>query len=1214
MTTAEHLNSITDRAKFEVIANAYLRERFPDLVNLIANGINLKGETVKGKPDSFTKLNSNHFVLVEHTTNDSNLEKKWLYNKAAYKGSRDINQISNGDLLAAIEQAATIRKDISDAIFTVYLTTNGPVNSELYIKTVAAGSAAEINVEIIELSAIVHFLDTNPSGQYLRKQYLHIDQELLSAELFQELQAKNIEQYRRESFIDPTLIIDHWQLSDLSQLLEASGKILTLVVADSGMGKTTLAYSILNLTIKEKHSALWIGPELVNLSTDPLNLVENAIKRLNEKIFFNEASKNLLLAENLLLVVDDINKADKPVAILNKLMSWSLNPDPDHNRQIRFLVPIWPKFFYEVSSWEQKAESFSYLQLEKPSEAQSRLLVEKGVKAANIDLTQAEINLLCETNGDDPLLMGLNIQLVKKAGNYVANQANQIIGDFVAKKVADACLLLEIPKFKQRLLLSQIGRAMVTNLKIHANYNDFLKWFNDTPEVITVIDKLATQQEIFLVKENGQFQFRHDRVRNYIIAEGLKTLLDDVQANLSLIAEPFFAEMLALALIENHSPGQDLSQIIEVNPEAIFNMLKYLQDENESAYFEIVLSVIDTWKNADTFPSYNQELMDGINWTLLYTDTKYINRITQDLPNERILNLASLRNGSAVGGINFLLSFSDFEPFWGNNLRDVIVSHSRAKHLTQLHAQIIRIIAAQQQAHPQIKSGIFLLIGYLKLSGLAGQMKALWEEDKNPDIYIYYLWSMINCANEVEKSLLSNCFDYFITLPKDKESEGPFGKTSKKNIAYWFSKCKWHLEDAQVRLLDGMNDEHSLLLSSFFGNIDHPLAIKRFVLGYGDKESRKQGEDYYGYSRQERWDFKETKYRLSNASLILLKSLWQDTTISDGARKLAFRYWGHNELIPEVIEYSSLVTPEDVILYEPATIRRVELGDSTAGAAFFLIIRRRRHYMRFLKYIWNEECKAFYNGFLSEKADRFANQEFSHDYVVFLTELPKSEAEELLITNWDIVKVDGFAVQSALYIASPKMLEMVAECVKNHPEPQKLFEHIDFIYFFGNANNYDISFDQLVALEPYIKFIDPMSLRWISEYCLKTGHKEWAYVKIYAYLNPDDKVYLKPDINDLLTEIGHFKKGDSRFQARNLLENFKRRSINKKMTLDVLRQLSLQDKSLEAFKLVAACLAITGNREDVQILDNYAGADVSEPNWKHLYESTEYAIKKRTAF
>jgi hypothetical protein len=245
MTLAEKIMKMTDRAQYERLANMVLRQKYPDLANLIAGGINEKGETVKGKLDAFILVADQHYILVEHTTNDSNLESKWLYDQRNYTGKKDKPDQPDGDLVKAIKEAAAIRQNVAYAIFTVYLTCNQAVSGELWTKVGAVAAAGQVSVELLELSVIGEHLNFDARGQFLRKIFFGIDYELLSKESFKEIQAKNLERYAIDTFIRPGDIETEAVQNVLKQSLEKSPEQLLLMLADSGIGKSTLCYAFM---------------------------------------------------------------------------------------------------------------------------------------------------------------------------------------------------------------------------------------------------------------------------------------------------------------------------------------------------------------------------------------------------------------------------------------------------------------------------------------------------------------------------------------------------------------------------------------------------------------------------------------------------------------------------------------------------------------------------------------------------------------------------------------------------------------------------------------------------------------------------------------------------------------------------------------------------------------------------------------------------------
>jgi len=369
MTTAEHVKAITDRALYEQLANAVLRRKFGHLSNLIVGGLNEKGETVKGKLDSFCSVDGNKFYIVENTTDDSNLERKWLYDKTTYTGRKPLNEIGNGDLLKVIERAKEIRLQIPSAKFTVYLTTNQSVDEELWEKVISCGHNNDVSVELLELSVISSFLDHDPHGQYLRKQFMGIDQELLPVEKVLEISHVNLKQYQAESFIDPGLIDKEWQLQELVDHYYKEQDLLTLIIADSGMGKSTLCYSLLDYLINYPQFGFRVKPELVFQANNVFHLIELFLLSYDNKLFVNDDFRTFFNEDELVIIVDDINHCINRTDVLDKLISWSMDMKKDpRDIDFRILCPIWPKYFQQIENLEKKRAGFNYFKLPVPDD------------------------------------------------------------------------------------------------------------------------------------------------------------------------------------------------------------------------------------------------------------------------------------------------------------------------------------------------------------------------------------------------------------------------------------------------------------------------------------------------------------------------------------------------------------------------------------------------------------------------------------------------------------------------------------------------------------------------------------------------------------------------------------------------------------------------------------------------------------------------------
>ena len=113
MTTAEALEKITDRGKFELLATSVLRQINTEYSSLVHTGMNSAGETVVSPVDGFCRLphsNPPHYIMVAHTTTErDDLNKKWLHDHSTVRPRKPTSSkpspADDGDLLKAGRQA-----------------------------------------------------------------------------------------------------------------------------------------------------------------------------------------------------------------------------------------------------------------------------------------------------------------------------------------------------------------------------------------------------------------------------------------------------------------------------------------------------------------------------------------------------------------------------------------------------------------------------------------------------------------------------------------------------------------------------------------------------------------------------------------------------------------------------------------------------------------------------------------------------------------------------------------------------------------------------------------------------------------------------------------------------------------------------------------------------------------------------------------------------
>jgi hypothetical protein len=235
--TSQALAAITDEGLFELLATAILREANPSYRSLVHPGVNVVGKTVKSPLDGICFVQGAdppHMIAVHHTTTArDDLEKKWLHDPSKARprtGSRPTAPA--GDLIKTSELVAEERIRTPNMRATLVLTTNEEP-SEALVRTVeAAGRDRGLEIDLWSRSRLSHFLDNQPAGQWIRRSFLNIEQELLSTELLHELSKKSLEIHSPPD--NPTA----WVPRALDTTLTTSlRRDVTFLMAGSGLGK-----------------------------------------------------------------------------------------------------------------------------------------------------------------------------------------------------------------------------------------------------------------------------------------------------------------------------------------------------------------------------------------------------------------------------------------------------------------------------------------------------------------------------------------------------------------------------------------------------------------------------------------------------------------------------------------------------------------------------------------------------------------------------------------------------------------------------------------------------------------------------------------------------------------------------------------------------------------------------------------------------------------
>ena len=259
--TRQRLAQVTDAGHFEKLATAVLREEDAHCRRLAHVGVNAEGKTVKSPVDGivYTSVNGlRHMLAVHHTTcRIGDLRRKWLTDP-------------DSDLPKTRDEVRAQRKMTPELGATLILTTNKEPRVQLIHDVETAGRKAGIEVKVWSGSALAHFLDVDPQGQWIRKTFLGVDPTRLSKELLGELSACSLDLAPLPD--DPERWVDREVDEKLRHPVEDR---IQFVLGDSGAGKSVACLKCLQQHVQAGEFGLVVTDEVLGTSLT----VEDAIER-----------------------------------------------------------------------------------------------------------------------------------------------------------------------------------------------------------------------------------------------------------------------------------------------------------------------------------------------------------------------------------------------------------------------------------------------------------------------------------------------------------------------------------------------------------------------------------------------------------------------------------------------------------------------------------------------------------------------------------------------------------------------------------------------------------------------------------------------------------------------------------------------------------------------------------------------------------------------
>ncbi|HEV7518465.1 MAG TPA: hypothetical protein VGR07_19380 [Thermoanaerobaculia bacterium] len=731
-------------------------------------------------------------------------------------------------------------------------------------------------------------------------------------------------------------------------------------------------------------------------------------------------------------------------------------------------------------------------------------------------LTAIEARRLSDALGHDPLLLNLadlrrrepweeggsrpiSLEVLDRfLENHYIRLAQQENARFAASDYKDA--------------LFELADWMLQEREMVPTWRRIRSWLGSSSGEWRALQHIVADRQIaHLLTEGGEevLHFRHDRVRDAILAAALASQMKMGMLADVLLDEPFYAEFFGQALL---APGVDpawVDRLCERNPLALFRALQ-LFETPRSPLQEAVITGLKAWLAKEVVTG---RALDALQWEavrfLAETDSPLVLELSRSFPETwHGVFEAQFRNGEVAAAVAYCAGMEMGVPYVGFV---PLVEHVQIKFGAPFSRDLAAMLTQGSLSQRQLGGALFLA-GHLGEPDLAAAVRSSWARatDHQMPLLAEFLWAALRCLPESDEEM-NRLLDPLCEAWRTLSGESPDPSRAPENV-----ELIRPLQDAFFwRGPDGR--AVSALIRRASGTLHWPITV---LLRYVDAPDAVEftvrqaaARDYWGYtSAWEHWDFHGR--RLGTSSTERLKALWRSPSEEAEVRRKAFHFWN---IATQGLDFD--VTDVQGIgpsapFYREALKCRIETSDQTAVAELIHMTETAEHphfWWQHAHRIWNEMLRNALDSFLGHLPDNGRAGDWEWEGYHFcaagvLIEIPTADAEGLLVRNWEHLRYRRLFVQAALAIATPRCCELVAAVVSNCPEPRRLFEHFDFhcgLRTRGKGQRFGNR--QLQAILPYLELFSANTIESFWQNCNEQGWLGYRRRYLDPRLTPEQR-------------------------------------------------------------------------------------------------------------
>lgn len=1093
--TIQKLAAITDAAQFERISTSVLRCASPALyANLSHQGVNTDGKTIKAPLDNigWIRLEGQSIIVAAaHTTaSRDDLNGKWLHDPATVKPRKKNGKPTQpaGDLIKAIDEIQKLRVKHAGLQATLALTCNREEPTDVRVKAQALAEVANISLDIWSVSRIAQYLDTTADGQAIRHAYLGTPVVLLSEGAL--LRAGLLSLKARMPPTDPASMIER------AATIGRTGHVL--LSGASGMGKTTLCVEFLRIALASGQAGMVLSDQTICDATSIEEAIDMELRRYLPYLEPLAGVKALELCgelKPLILVVEDISRAENTVGLLNKVTAWALQgvsqKESCGRRNWRLLCPVWPRFLAALDKSKDVYAAGIVQTIGLYSEKEALDAVKRRGVALEKPQSDFATAAIVRALGRDPLLIGLH--------DFTGTEkAQDVISEYVTREFACVALSADLTVTDVEGAVGRLMFQMLQHRCLSPTWVEVLGWVRQDDDKKALRALVTKGGVLRLVRVNGieVIEPRHDRVLHELLAACIAPRFS-TNFNDTAFSDPYFAEYVGTAATLVKLPAQNLQQLMQDSPlVAIFAFKDAVS--RESDYVKVAVNAIEDWLSlAETqSPTFFSRRLRTLR-ILAEVDSPVVLQLTSKFPTvdrHRPLFEARFRNGDIGAALDWLTEYP-FDVNLGGCQE--LVDYVRSRFEGNLTFAVARVLESSD-SQPRAILGALYLAGYLGDPTLARSVRAAWDgtapEERNLEAF---LWAAAQvCGDEAALTLGPVC-DAWAALPEPKDNEP--GQRSRSSLAAHGVSWKFrdHPPCAALPYFVKRAEDKELRwpITYMLRGVDDPIAVQHEA-EYLAEGSRQTEGGFLDHFVKDEWRRRseELDRPMSSASKQRLLELAADLENDVHLRKQAFALW-EISIAPEDLSIVRSILPGD-IRHSIAVWARARRQDvSVVPELIEKIEQNPRYWWQAGRYIWTDALTALLDESIQKLGNTPLDQHEELGEWIFpehLLKLEVSVAEHILIKHWDKVQMLPRFVQVALFLATPELVRLANAAIAQATDQKKMFEHFSFTTGLHTAGRAGLTSEaQLEALRPHFGLLSDHVLLELWEICNKRNWKSY---------------------------------------------------------------------------------------------------------------------------